>query len=317
MKVKPTFLFVTAALILMFLLFFFLPSEAQIPAAGGGFWYKGNTHTHAKYSDTNDENDVPEIASWYRKAGYNFLVLSEHNDHLLKKQVFCYDKLNRPRKNFIMLCGLELSMSRHITALGIDRFIAGEKSILEGVNRTLEAGGVPVLNHPQDPVITAQKFVDVNGLNHLEIVNGGRMWDTPASEALWDSVMSLPGGRIVYAVASDDNHYCSDRVGKGWIFVRANSLTSNEIKENIRSGNFYPSTGVILNDYSFKDNLFSLSSQNGDTIKFIGEFGKILDTFIGKKASYQVTGNEVYIRAKVTNRKGESAWTQPVVINKK
>ena len=40
-------------------------------------WFKGNTHTHSLWSDGNDFPDM--IADWYKKNGYNFLVLSDHN----------------------------------------------------------------------------------------------------------------------------------------------------------------------------------------------------------------------------------------------
>ena len=40
-------------------------------------WFKGNTHTHSLWSDGNDFPDM--IARSYREAGYNFLVLSDHN----------------------------------------------------------------------------------------------------------------------------------------------------------------------------------------------------------------------------------------------
>ncbi|MFQ5506086.1 MAG: PHP domain-containing protein, partial [Planctomycetota bacterium] len=40
-------------------------------------WYKGNLHTHSLWSDG---NDFPEmIADWYKKNGYDFLALSDHN----------------------------------------------------------------------------------------------------------------------------------------------------------------------------------------------------------------------------------------------
>ncbi|MFT5467798.1 MAG: hypothetical protein ACI8UO_002905 [Verrucomicrobiales bacterium] len=40
-------------------------------------WYRGNTHTHTLWSDG---NDFPEmIVDWYKKAGYDFLALSDHN----------------------------------------------------------------------------------------------------------------------------------------------------------------------------------------------------------------------------------------------
>lgn len=290
--------------------------SAQIPTKNGGYWYRGNTHTHARFSDENDKNDVPEIASWYEKAGYNFLLLSEHNDHLSEKKVFCHDEASHPPL-FIMICGLELSESRHHTAFGIDRFIGGEKSLQDGVNKTLYAGGVPILNHPQDPVVRAADFIATKGLNHLEIVNGGRLKDTPATEMLWDSILSAPDGRRVFAVASDDNHYKEANVGRGWIMVNARSLTKDDIEENIRSGNFYATTGVILNDFSVNNKSASVSSQNGDSIIFIGRNGKTLKIISGDSGTYNMTGNELYVRAKIINTDGKMAWTQPVFVTKK
>lgn len=40
-------------------------------------WFKGNTHTHSLWSDG---NDFPEmITDWYKKKGYDFLAISDHN----------------------------------------------------------------------------------------------------------------------------------------------------------------------------------------------------------------------------------------------
>jgi hypothetical protein len=289
-------------------------ASAQIPAKNGEFWYRGNTHTHAKFADDDDKNDVPVIASWYEKAGYNFLVLSEHNDHLPEKKVFCHDEASDPPK-FIMLCGVEMSESRHHTALGIDRFLIGEKSLQDGVNKVLNAGGVPILNHPMDPVMTAAEFIGTEGLNHMEIVNGGRLKDTPASEILWDSILSASGGRRVFAVASDDNHYKEANVGRGWIMVKAKKLTKDAIEESIKQGDYYATTGVLLNDCSVKRKMVAVNSQNGDTIRFIGKNGTVLKTVIGESGKYKIKGNELYVRVKITNNEGKAAWTQPYFVN--
>ncbi|CAN5685370.1 hypothetical protein BH23GEM9_BH23GEM9_13930 [soil metagenome] len=40
-------------------------------------WFRGNMHTHSLWSDGADYPEM--IASWYRDAGYNFLVVTEHN----------------------------------------------------------------------------------------------------------------------------------------------------------------------------------------------------------------------------------------------
>ena len=287
------------------------PSEAPKET---GQWYRGNTHTHAQFSDENDTNDVPMIAGWYREAGYDFLVLSEHNDHVENKEVFSHEEAAEP-PDFIMLSGLELSNERHHTALGIDRYIGGETSLEDGVQKIIAAGGVPILNHPQDPVVTARDFLAIEGLNHLEIANGGRPEDTPATELLWDSLLSDPQGRIVYAVASDDNHYKKANVGRGWIMVRSPALNAEDIEENIRTGNFYASTGVILKDYQAGKKSITIESENGDEIVFIGKNGSVLSEASGKIATYKMKGDELYVRAKITSSDGSAAWTQPVFVN--
>jgi len=279
-----------------------------------GQWYRGNTHTHAQFSDKNDSNDVPVIAGWYKEAGYNFLVLSEHNDHVEIKKVFSHDEAAVP-PDFIMLNGLELSNKRHHTALGIDSYIGDETSLQDGVNRIIAAGGVAILNHPQDPVVNAKTFLATEGLNHLEIVNGGRPEDTPATEILWDSLLSDPEGRTVYAVASDDNHYKKANVGRGWIMVRSTALTPEDIEKNIRTGNFYATNGVILNLYQVREKYITIVSENGNSIKFIGKYGYVLEEISGDSATYNIKGDELYIRAKITNSYGKAAWTQPVIIN--
>lgn len=279
----------------------------------GAQWYRGNTHTHLGFLFTNYNKDAPMIARWYEEAGYDFLMISEHNNHIIKKEAFCFDEAsNQP--DFIMLCGLELSNSRHLTALGIDNFIGDESSLVDGVKKTIANGGVPILNHPQDPVVTAESFLAVEGLNHLEIFNGKRPDDTPATEMLWDSILSSPSGRRVYAVASDDNHYNKADLGKGWIMVQSPELTKAAIEENIKNGNFYASTGIILNAYHATKRSITIDAQNGNAITFIGKNGCIVSRVSGRKATYEIKGDELYVRAKITNTEGKAAWTQPVFV---
>ena len=40
-------------------------------------WYKGNLHTHSLWSDGDDYPEM--IVDWYKKHGYEFLALSDHN----------------------------------------------------------------------------------------------------------------------------------------------------------------------------------------------------------------------------------------------
>ena len=56
----------------------FIPNE-KVATVGDGTprYWKGNLHTHSLWSDG---DDFPEmIADWYKRHGYNFLALTEHN----------------------------------------------------------------------------------------------------------------------------------------------------------------------------------------------------------------------------------------------
>jgi hypothetical protein len=96
--------------------------------------------------------------------------------------------------------------------------------------------------------------------------------------------------------------------------VEAPSLTEENIEDNIRRGNFYASTGIILKDYKADKNEMLIDTENGTLIKFIGYRGKVLSSVNGPGASYKPEGNEHYIRIKVTGEDGKTAWTQPLFL---
>jgi hypothetical protein len=82
-----------------------------IPAPSGGYWYRGNTHTHSQLPSTDDR---ATIAGWYKNAGYDFLLISDHN-YDVNQSNYCPSSLTTP--TFLMICGVELSESRHATAM--------------------------------------------------------------------------------------------------------------------------------------------------------------------------------------------------------
>jgi hypothetical protein len=53
-------------------------SGAQSPASSAEpRWFKGNLHTHSLWSDGDDYPEM--IADWYKRQGYHFLGISDHN----------------------------------------------------------------------------------------------------------------------------------------------------------------------------------------------------------------------------------------------
>lgn len=55
------------------------PAPGSATAASGAAprWWKGNTHTHSLWSDGDHYPEM--IADWYRREGYHFLAMTDHN----------------------------------------------------------------------------------------------------------------------------------------------------------------------------------------------------------------------------------------------
>lgn len=183
-----------------------------------------------------------------------------------------------------------------------------------------------------------------------------RMWDIVLALRLGKLKLG-----VVYGMATDDAHsyhvYAVGKTnpGRGWIMVRAPFLTAEAIVRSLEAGDYYCSTGVVLKDVRRQGKGFALSIKSEDGVKYKTQFiatmkdakltseprrdkeGKLLDVTrkysaeIGKvvtesdslEPSYKLTGNEIYVRAKVISTKPhpnpflkgdvEVAWTQPVV----
>ena len=299
-------------------------------------WFKGNIHTHTTESDG---DDTPEnVVRWYRRHGYDFLVLSDHN-HL---NLFEYAAGRRRFKRPLMVPGEEVTLSIHegrtpihINAIGISRVVepidAREivPTMQANVDAIIDAGGIASINHPNSRWSFDHDHIkEVTGATLLEIYNGhpaSNVHGAPGKasyEEIWDGVLSA--GRTIFGVATDDSHHYKDfhparsNPGRGWIVVRAEALEVEAILDGLASGRFYSSTGVELDDLDQSAEAVSLSVRTERdfiyTTAFIGRGGKVLHESTGPEASYEPSGEEGYVRAVVRSSSGTKAWTQPVLI---
>jgi hypothetical protein len=83
-------------------------------------------------------------------------------------------------------------------------------------------------------------------------------------------------------------------------------------------GDVYASTGVVLKDYQVSRERITVDVQptpySKYRIQFIGAGGRVLKEVAAPTATYEVTGAEGYVRAKVIESNGQVAWTQQVVV---
>ena len=194
----------------------------------------------------------------------------------------------------------------------------------------------------------------VNQLGDKTHAGVERLWDIASTIRLGE--MNQPPPR---ALAADDSHNFlgkNNSIGRAWMMVQARHLTPESIIKAIESGDFYATTGVILKEMKFSGESKTLDIEIDPqpgvhyTTLFIGtlksydktrepvkddagkplpvtqrysnDIGKVLATAQGTKASYKLTGEELYVRAMVVasnppekptyaGQKAQ-AWTQPV-----
>lgn len=297
-------------------------------------WYKGNTHTHTLNSDGDSTPD--EVVRWYREHGYNFLVLSDHN---FLTEVEGLNAVHAAEGRFIVMPGVEVSdrfgdKPIHVNGLNLRKVVEPQggssvpDTIQRNVNAIRKADGVPHINHPNFGwAISAEDLAKVKNNRLFEIYNGHPLVNNmggggvPGLEEVWDILLSK--GMTLYGIAVDDAHHFkrpwdanASRPGRGWIVVRAASLTYDALIDAMERGDFYASTGVELEDYVVDEGAVTIRiRQRSDTkhrVLFIGQGGRVLSEVTESPAVYRFRGDETYVRAKVIDSNGHSAWTQPV-----
>lgn len=303
-------------------------------------WYRGNLHCHSTRSDGNASPTA--VAGYYKKLGMDFVALADHNR--LTPPADYRDTIS---STFIGIPCSEYTGAHHCHVLAVDAQTAvhpdensdtaSAASVLrDGITRTRNAGGVPVLCHPCWKWAYAHtSILALQDVRHFEVFNAARdcnsypIGATSAPEAIWDQVLSA--GVRFYGVGVDDAHWHGSAEeaarsphhlalgGTGWSVIKAPELSGKAIRAAFESGHFYASTGVDISLYRVTSEGISIGvrpwSQERVLIEFIGCGGTHLDKQFGAQADYRFRGDEIYVRARIADTSGCCALTQPVFLD--
>jgi hypothetical protein len=212
------------------------------------------------------------------------------------------------------------------------------------------------VNHPNFKWgITAEELMQVKDELFFEVYNGhpevGNAGDATrlSMDAMWDAILTqrlteLGLGPMFGIAVDDSHHYHATGVGKsnsgrGWIMVRAKHLTAESIVTAMEAGDFYASTGVVLQNVLRTGNRLAVSIQAEPGVTYRTQFygtrksytrgshliaeppgekeprrtvphrrysrdvGTLLTEVAGTNASYTFRGDEIYMRAKIVSSK--------------
>ena len=296
-----------------------------------GQWFKGNTHAHTSVSD--GKLAPEQLINEYKKAGYNFLAITDHEIYSDYTQ---YDT-----DSFIMMPGVELMLwqgdrkiafTTHLVRLGIpgkNKFKHAQKlqNITTTPTRELidflhDNGNFVILAHPYWSGTRLEHFNEYSqGIDAMEIYNNvcNLAYGTGYSEAFFDT--AIWADRHIFCVASDDTHQTvsakNDFCG-GFIMVKASCLDRSSIYEAISQGNFYASTGPLIDEFYVENGVAYVKCPPCEKISFNTDFysGNCTICPDGSltQASWEyksIDNKPRYVRCKVENKNG-TAWSQPI-----
>ena len=210
--------------------------------------------------------------------------------------------------------------------------------------------GIPIIPHINHPNffygITLEDMISLNGERFFEVYNGHHMVQNMgdsihiSTEEMWDmiNIAYLKNGKpLMYGLATDDSHNYHRKgrewsnAGRGWVMVRADTLSARSLINAMEAGNFYSTTGVELDEVILEGGKLSIVVKEKPgisyQISFIGsKVGDVdaqeFSTIQGSQASFEITDDILFVRCKITSTKlqdnsiedilYEMAWTQPV-----
>lgn len=244
-------------------------------------------------------------------------------------------------------------LSRRVeeTGVGVTELIRRDTGEVKALAAQQRRRTMFMLNHPQWIYwdIAPQHLIDNPEVRHFEVCNGGSAF-APHPEALtvtndrfWDTVnafRALKGAPLLYGVGSDDTHYYlnrtpDQRLADAWIMVRSAALEADALLAAMDAGDYYATTGVLLDDVAFDASSKSLHVKVQAVpgvsyrIRFIttrrgfdpsvrtvhcpaekgrgartlpvysDDIGKTVLCVEGSEATYRMTPDDLYVRAKI------------------
>jgi hypothetical protein len=284
------------------------------PFEARGEWYKGNLHSHTTRSDGRVTPE--ERVRGYEQHGYDFLALSDHGR---VTSVFGLDT------SLTLISAGEYTARNpwggatfHLLALGIPTsfYALPDMAIQEAIDAVRSAGGISVVAHPYWCGLTIKDLERLDDVPGIEIFNTtcGNGIGKDLSTVHWDDL--LASGWRGWGLAVDDCHFPDLDVYAGWIVAKARSKTAEDLLAAIADGTFYSTTGPTIHSVKRTGNTLHVECSDVNWINFNadraqGRRVRNLDGSPVTSASYQLTGNEKYVRIECVSRQHGTAWTNP------
>jgi hypothetical protein len=295
------------------------------PFTSSGRFWRGNLHTHSTRSDGHLPPD--EVCAFYRKAGYDFLALT---DHFMERYGFPITD-TRPYRTtgFTTLLGAELHTGEaefgqlwHILSVGLPPDFApnmpGETGP-EIAARALAAGCFVAAAHPAWYGLTEADIRSLGAIHAVEIFNGTAIDHNDKADSWYVLDLLLRRGARYSACATDDAHFNPERRDslRGWVNVKCDKLEPEALLEALKAGDYYSSTGPQIHDIQIAaGDKLTVRCSPADRIWLTGH-GALAFAAHGQELteaefSLKPFADSDCFRVTVRDAQGGRAWSNPI-----
>ncbi len=300
----------------------------------GRFW-RGNLHTHSSLSD--GALSPEQVVEAYKRAGYDFVQLSEH--FLASYDWPIADTRHLRSNNFATLIGAEVHAKAtsagelwHIVATGLplDFPPAAPDETGPGLAvRAREAGAFVAIAHPAWSQLTIDDGRALAAAHAVEIYNHGSAVETDRGDGFYLLDQLCNEDRRLTAIATDDAHFRHgdyDAFG-GFVMVKSESLDPEALLEALKAGEFYSSQGPRIVDIEVNRGEIRVECSPVHAVALLTGTSRAL-THVGRevtgvtiefakayKTAWTETAPDKWFRIVVIDRAGRRAWTNPIWVD--
>lgn len=208
----------------------------------------------------------------------------------------------------------------------VDAVVAPEREYsAKFVNKLIKRGRehnfFVTYNHPVWSCENYEQYSQYEGMNAMEIYNGGNIVAgyIDINEPQYEDF--LRQGKLIGCVGGDDNHnrvpfdHPDNSSFLAWTVVNAKELTYKSVAEAMLSGSYYASMGPEIKEMYVEDGVLHLETSPCRSIVFNTGIRIAARTYLGEDnlvthAQFNVRDNYGYVRVTVTDNNGYTAHTR-------
>ncbi|MEL6426225.1 MAG: CehA/McbA family metallohydrolase [Pseudomonadota bacterium] len=304
--------------------------NAQNPFQRPGTFWRGNLHTHSTRSD----GVLPpgDVARHYRGQGYDFLVLSDHFVGMYGYPIT--DLGNAPVEGLTLVPGAEMHAGAmangeiwHLVVVGLPPDFTppaapdfeprpDQETAAQLAQRARDAGAFVIVAHPEASQLTLADALSIEAAHAVEIYNHSAAMDRDRGSGLHIAEALLNRGRRLSLTASDDAHFDTPDACGGWVMVRAEDNTPEQLVAALKQGHYYASTGPEIWSVDWGADTVEIEMSPVRTVALQGQGTEAVtrhgDGLTTVSLPYGPLATSPWLRLTAIDAHGKRAWTSPV-----